>query len=65
MSEHRCNQVNCDKDAAYRFTWPGRDEDFICKEHAPQLQAIASAMGMYIQIILLQTEAILKTEGAE
>lgn len=50
----KCNQQECDENAAYRFTWPGRDEASICDKHAPQLESVASAMGMYIQLIPLE-----------
>jgi hypothetical protein len=41
----------CDAPAAYRYTWPGHDEGFICEEHAPKLRAVAQAMGLYLQLI--------------
>ena len=43
--------MNCTNKAAYRFTWPGRDESFICEEHSKKLQAISNAMGMCVQLI--------------
>lgn len=41
----------CGEEAAYRYTWPGRDESFICEEHADKLRAVASAMGLHLQLI--------------
>uniref|UniRef100_A0A6M3KFG2 Uncharacterized protein n=1 Tax=viral metagenome TaxID=1070528 RepID=A0A6M3KFG2_9ZZZZ len=43
----------CDEKAAYRYTWPGRDESFICEKHVYNLQAIARAMGFPLQVIPL------------
>lgn len=45
--------MKCDKKATHRFTWPGRDESFICGEHLPKLQGVASAIGMSLQTIPL------------
>lgn len=41
----------CGKDAAYRYTWPGRDESFICGEHSRKLREVADAMGLPLQLI--------------
>ena len=43
----------CPNQALFRFTWPGRGESFICIDHAPQLQGVAQAMGLYLQLIPL------------
>lgn len=48
-----CNQKGCTQPAAFRFTWPGRDESAICSEHVKKLQDVAQAMGLYVQIIPL------------
>jgi len=46
----KCNQKGCDEIASYKFTWPGNDDDVICENHVGQLIAIASAMGMHLQV---------------
>lgn len=46
-----CNQDRCKNKAKYRFTWPGKDESFICETCSIKLLGIASAMGLYVQII--------------
>lgn len=43
----------CDNEARYRFTWPGNDEQAICEEHKPKLEAVARMMGFHLQIIPL------------
>ena len=48
-----CNQDKCSEPAAFRFTWPGRDEAGICATHAPRMRAITQAMGLYVQLIPL------------
>lgn len=46
----------CDKPAIYRYTWPGKDESVICKDHLGKLLSVANAMGVYLQIIQLSDE---------
>ena len=55
MSEEKmmCNQKGCEKEAAFRFTWPGSDEAGICADHEPQMKGIAAAMGCHVQSIPL------------
>lgn len=40
----------CPNPGAFRFTWPGRDEAFICATCVEKLKAVAAAMGLYLQI---------------
>ena len=42
---HQCTNL-----AVYRYTWPGKNEAYICEEHVGKLRAVAEAMGMYLQI---------------
>lgn len=51
-----CNQSGCDAPAAFRFTWPGRDEAGICAFHAFALCRVADAMSLPVQIIQLLPE---------
>jgi hypothetical protein len=46
----------CGEHAAFRYTWPGRDESFICVEHAATLQNVAQHMGLYVQLIPLSVK---------
>lgn len=43
----------CWMEGKYRYTWPGKDESFVCEAHAGQLKAVAEAMGLYLQLIPL------------
>ena len=43
----------CGEHAAFRYTWPGKDEAHICVNCAVRLQAVANAMGLYVQLIPL------------
>lgn len=56
----RCNQKDPDCEAmpVYRFTWPGRDEAFICEVHALKLRSVASAMGLHLQLITLPNKCV-------
>lgn len=47
----KCNQKGCDSLGLFRFTWPGKDEAYICGEHVHLLSAVAGAMGLHVQII--------------
>lgn len=49
MGERR----QCGNEAIARYTWPGREESFICADHLPQLRVIACAMGLPLQCIPL------------
>jgi hypothetical protein len=40
----------------FRYTWPGHDEAFVCVEHAGQLRWVAEALGLHLQLVLLQGE---------
>lgn len=57
-----CNQKGCSSPAAYRYTWPGTDEAGICEAHAEKAKAIASAMGLHLQMIPLEPEPGLAPE---
>lgn len=48
----------CGKDAVYRYTWPGRDESFICEQHSIALQNVAKAIGLYVQLIPVPPETM-------
>jgi len=47
----------CGKHASLRFTWPGKDESTICVEHGIQLQRIAEAIGLHLQLIPISYRA--------
>ena len=51
----KCNQQNCDREAAYLFTWPGEDQAGICEACAPKLRGVASAIGLHVQLIPMTT----------
>lgn len=44
---------DCGQHAAFRFTWPGKDEAFTCVDHAMQLAGVANAIGLHLQLIPL------------
>lgn len=41
----------CNKKADFRYTWPGKNESYICHGHAGSVEAIANAIGMSLQLI--------------
>ncbi len=48
----------CPEPAAYRYTWPGRDEAGICEEHSGHMRGVARAMGLHLQLIPLDEEEV-------
>lgn len=52
-----CKQHECKNEASYRYTWPGKDESVICEAHVGKLRSVAAAMGMYLQVLPLDTPA--------
>ncbi len=50
----RCNQKGCNDIPAYRFTWPGTNEAAVCENHSRYVKGVASALGMYIQLIPIE-----------
>lgn len=61
----KCNQKDCPDPPALRFTWPGQDEAAICVVHAIQLNLIADAMGLHLQLIPLTAEDYLRAAEQE
>lgn len=57
----KCNQVICEKEAEFLFTWPGKDQAGACAEHANKALGVAGALGMHLQMIPIVAE---KVEGA-
>ena len=50
MSDDR---KRCGELAAFRYTWPGKDEAHVCVDHAQQLMGVARAIGLPLQLIPL------------
>lgn len=46
----------CRNTAGLRYTWPGSNEKIICIECATRLKRIASAIGLHLQVIPIDTE---------
>lgn len=45
------DEETCQNDAAFRFTWPGYGESYICSEHARVLSSVSKGLGVYVQLI--------------
>jgi len=52
----KCHQVGCENPAAYRYTWPGKNESGICEQHVEKARAVAESMGFYLQILPLEEQ---------
>lgn len=48
--------ARCQEKPHFRYTWPGKDESFICFEHARQLQYLAATTGFRLQLIPLSED---------
>jgi hypothetical protein len=46
-------QRRCGEHAAFRYTWPGKDEAHICIDCATRLMTVANAIGLHLQLIPL------------
>ncbi len=51
-------EKRCGADSLFRYTWPGRDEAFVCVEHAGGVGRVAEAMGLHVQMIMLLPEEL-------
>ena len=63
-----CSQVHCKELPAFRYTWPGKDEELACPGHVLQLKAVAHALGCHVQFHVLtidQLLAVVKEREAE
>jgi hypothetical protein len=47
----------CGNQATLRYTWPGRDESYICDSCADKLDAVAQAIGLHIQLLPISADA--------
>lgn len=56
--EPKCNQQGCKEPPLYRYTWPGRNEALCCEAHSRAVRNIASAMGLYVELIPFERETV-------
>ena len=47
-------EKTCPNEAAFRYTWAGQDENFVCLEHAGWLKTVANAIAYHLQLIPIQ-----------
>ena len=45
--------MECETPAIFRYTWPGKEEDYACAFHADRLMKIARSCKFHIQMILI------------
>jgi rubrerythrin len=55
----------CEQLPVFRYTWPGREESFICIEHSVGLANIANALGLFLQLIPLSGDEQLKVNCSQ
>ena len=46
----------CNNPPFFRFTWPGKDEDYICAIHALEMERVIKSMGLHVQFIRLSLD---------
>jgi len=60
----KCHQDGCEGTAAFRYTWPGRDEAGVCALHAVKVEQVAAAMNLHLQLIpIVCTYRLVKSPG--
>jgi len=60
---NECSQPDCDSPAAFRYTWPGRDEARVCLMCSARVSALASWLSLHLQFIPLTADDYLRGEG--
>ena len=45
------NEKRCNLPGAFRYTWPGREESFICLPHSGWLREVAANIDLQLQLI--------------
>ncbi len=58
-------EKRCKRPAAYRYTWPGKDEAYCCFQHALGIQGVAKAIGSHQQLIRLTPDEIIKAHAED
>lgn len=48
--------MKCNNPPMFRYTWPGKDEDYICERCGRKLLQVAMALGLHLQFIPLTAE---------
>jgi len=48
---NQMTEPKCSNPALFRYTWPGENERFGCLEHSVQIQNVAKAIGLNLQMI--------------
>ena len=51
-----CSSADCGGVGNFRYTWPGRDEAWVCLLCVQKLQAVAAAIGIHVQFIPLTVD---------
>ncbi len=46
----KCCQEKCENDAAFKYTWPGKDESYSCFECSLKVAGLAQVMGLHLQV---------------
>lgn len=57
-----CGQKDCREYARWRYTWPGKDEAYICDKHVRKLRSVVECVGMHLQIIPFQQALVGQTD---
>ena len=50
------DRQKCKLPALVRYTWPGKDEALACLIHADQINKVANAIGLHLQMIELSEQ---------
>lgn len=50
LADYLTEESRCNKPAAYRYIWPGKNESFVCEECVPTLRKVAEILGLHLQL---------------
>ena len=59
------DKVRCPNRAYCKFTWPGKDQAFICYPCSLKLKAVANAIDLHIQYIFISQKDLENKEQCE
>ena len=53
-------QTKCNNPPIFKYTWPGKCEDYVCSAHMMSLGYLVSQMGLYLEFIPLSPYDMVK-----
>jgi hypothetical protein len=51
-----CSSTGCNGCAAFKFTWPGKDQSAVCALCAAKVRSVASSIGLRVELRSITAE---------